>query len=110
MNKEAKLIEIKKKRKQIKKTEKRTATAQEVIFIFEKVLEGWRTVKIYNTIIQSNPSSEVSKRNVENIATGNSKVYENELLKEDYEKYISLRERVYEYHRNLKIKEQKVSL
>ena len=103
MNKEAKFIEIKKKRKQIKKTEKRTATAQEVIFIFEKVLEKWRTVKIYNTIIQSNPSSEVSKRNVENIATGNSKVYENELPKEDYEKYISLRERVYEYHRNLKL-------
>jgi len=107
MNKEAKFIEIKKKRKQIKKTEKRTATAQEVIFIFEKVLEGWRTVKIYNTIIQSNPSSEISKKNVENVATGNSKVYENELSKENYEKYILLRERVYEYHRNLKMKEAK---
>lgn len=64
IDKEAKFIEIKKKRKQIKKTEKRTATAQEVIFIFEKVLEKWRTVKIYNTIIQSNPSSEISKKNV----------------------------------------------
>jgi hypothetical protein len=33
--------------------------------------------------LQSNPSSEISKKNVENIATGNSKVYENELSKED---------------------------
>jgi hypothetical protein len=103
-SKEQKYIELKKQRREIKKSEKRTATAQEVIFIFEKVLEGWRTIKIYNTIIQNNHSSEISKKNVENIATGNSRVYESELSKEDFEKYILLREKVYEYHKNLKIK------
>lgn len=103
-SKEQKYIELKKHRREIKKSEKRTATSQEVIFIFEKVLEGWRTIKIYNTIIQNNHSSEISKKNVENIATGNSRVYESELSKEDFEKYILLREKVYEYHKNLKIK------
>jgi len=96
MDKQQKYIEIKQKRRQSKKTEKRNASYQEVIYIFEKVLEGWKTIRIYNTIIQNNPSSTILKKNVENIATGNSKVYETELSKEQYEYYVFLREKVYE--------------
>ena len=50
MNNE-KYIQIKKERRQKKKTLKRSATAEEVIYIFEKILEGWKTIRIYNTII-----------------------------------------------------------
>ena len=67
MEKQKKYIEIKQKRRQSKKTEKRNASYQEVIYIFEKVLEGWKTIKIYNTIIQNDPSSTILKKNVENI-------------------------------------------
>ena len=95
MNKEV-YIEIKKARREIKKKNRRGATAEEVIYIFEKVLEGWKTIRIYNTVIQINPKSEVSKKNVENISTGNSKVYENELDHERYKYYTELREKVYE--------------
>ena len=35
-----------------KRSEKRAITGEEVIFIFEKVLEKWPTIRIYNTIIQ----------------------------------------------------------
>ena len=42
-------------RRDKKCSNKHGATAEEVIFIFEKVLEGWKTVRIYNTIIQNNP-------------------------------------------------------
>ena len=93
-------IEKKKARREIKKKNRRGATAQEVIYIFEKILEGWKTIRIYNTIIQNNPNSEVSKKNVENISTGNSKVYDNELDVERFKYYIDLREKVYEFHKN----------
>jgi hypothetical protein len=94
-----KYIEIKKKRKELKKTDKRHANAEEVIFIFEKILEGWKTIKIYNTIIQNNPNSLVNKKNVENISTGNSKVYESELSPERFNYYVELRKKVYEFHK-----------
>jgi hypothetical protein len=98
MNNE-KYIQIKKERRQKKKTLKRSATAEEVIYIFEKILEGWKTIRIYNTIIQNNPKSEVSKKNVENISTGNSKVYQTELSEEKYKYYNELRNKVYELHK-----------
>ena len=103
MNNQQKYIDIKQKRRQSKKTEKRNASYKEVIYIFEKVLEGWKTIKIYNTIIQNDPSSTILKKNVENIATGNSKVYETELSPEDFEKYKLLREKVYPCHIDIKI-------
>ena len=95
-------IELKKKRREIKKTKKRTASADEVIYIFEKILDGWKTIRIYNTIIQNNHNSNISKKNVENISTGNSKVYESELDSEKYKYYLELREKVYQYHKNNK--------
>ena len=102
MNKE-KYINEKKKRREIKKKDRRSATAEEVIYIFEKILEGWKTIRIYNTIIQLNPKSDVQKKNVENISTGNSKVYTNELSEERFQYYNELREKVYEYHKLSKI-------
>ena len=91
-------MEGKKKRREEKKKTKRSATAEEVIYIFEKILDGWKTVRIFNTIIQTNPSSNVSKKNVENISTGNSKIYESELSLERFEYYKQLREKVYIYN------------
>ena len=44
---------IKSERRELKRTDKRSVTGDEVIFIFEKVLEGWKTIRIFNTIIQS---------------------------------------------------------
>lgn len=78
-----------------KRTEKRAVTGEEVIFIFEKVLEKWATIKIFNTIIQTNPLSGVTKKKVEVIATGNCKVYEKELDTERFNYYLLLREQVY---------------
>ena len=84
-------------RRATKRMKKRDVTADEVIFIFEKVLDNWKTIRIYNTIIQNDPSSGVVKSIVEKISTGNCKVYLNELSKERYEYYLKLREQVYEY-------------
>ena len=90
---------MKKERREKKRTEKREITAEEVIFIFEKVLENWKTIKIFNTIIQQNPKSLITKKKVEVIASGNCKIYVNELSVERYEYYKTLREKVYEYHK-----------
>ena len=98
MQQHDKYIEIKKKRREEKKKTKRSATADEVIYVFEKILEGWKTIRIYNTIIQHNPKSNISKKNVENISTGNSKVYESELSGERFLYYKELREKVYKFH------------
>jgi len=96
-------IQMKKERREKKRTAKRSISAEEVIFIFEKVLEGWKTIKIYNTIIQNNPNSGIDKKKTETISTGNCKIYESELSKERYEYYTILREKVYEYNKNKKI-------
>jgi hypothetical protein len=93
-------IKSKKERRENKKSCKRSITGEEVIFIFEKVLEDWKTIRIYNTIIQNNPNSEIDKKKTETIATGNCKVFEKELSEERYEYYTSLREKVYEYNNN----------
>jgi len=92
-------IKMKKERREKKRTIKRDITGEEVIFIFEKVLEGWKTIKIYNTLIQNNPNSQIDKKKTETISTGNCKLYESELSKERYEYYTSLREKVYEYNK-----------
>ena len=44
------------------------------------------------------PLSQTEKKKVEKIATGNCKVNESELSPEEYEKYIELRQKVYEFH------------
>ena len=88
----------KKIRKDNKKQQKRNASAEEVIFIFEKILEEWKTIKIYNTIIQNNHNSTILKKNVENISTGNTKVLKIELTEERYNYYLQLRQKVYQYH------------
>jgi len=94
----------KQERREKKKTDKRKATAYEVLFIFEKILEGWKTIKIYNTLIQQNSSSDIDKKWVEKIATGNCKLYESELSKEQFTDYLGMREKVYLYHLNNKNK------
>ena len=92
-------IQMKKARREKKRTEKRSITGEEVIYIFEKFIEGWATIKIYNTIIQNNPNSSADKKSVESIATGNCKVYESELTKDRHVYYLELREKVYQYHK-----------
>jgi hypothetical protein len=90
-------IKIKQERRETKRTAKRDITGEEVIFIFEKVLEGWKTIKIYNTLIQTNPNSNIDKKKTEQISTGNCKVYETELSPDRYAYYTSLREQIYEF-------------
>ncbi len=97
-----KYIQQKSERREVKKKDRRGASAEEVIYIFEKILEGWKTIRIYNTIIQNNPASLVDKKIVENISTGNSKVYTSELSNERFEYYTNIREKVYNYHKEKK--------
>lgn len=89
----------KQKRKTNKYIENRNATPQEILYIFEKYLEGWKTIKIYNLIVQTNRLTKLTKKNVECISTGNVKIYPFELSEEDYDKYLFLREQVYEYNK-----------
>lgn len=93
-------IKAKMDRREKKRTTKRSISGDEVIFIFEKILEGWKTIRIYNTMIQTNPQSEIDKKKVESISTGNCKVYSSELSKERYEYYTQLREKVYNMREN----------
>ena len=65
---------------------------------FEKFIEGWTTIRIYNTIIQNDKNSSVDKKKVETIVSGNCKVYENELSSEKYKHYLELRAKIYELH------------
>ena len=97
MNQQKEEYNIKKQeRREKKKTMKRNASGEEVIYIFEKVLEDWKTIKIFNTMIQQNPQSNIDKKWVEQIASGNCKVFSAELESEErYNYYLELREKVY---------------
>ena len=95
-----KFIQMKKERREKKRTCKRSISGEEVIFIFEKILEGWKPIRIYNTIIQNNPESLIDKKKTESIATGNCKIYPSELSSERYNYYNELREKVYEYNKS----------
>lgn len=92
-------IQLKKRDKGEKNVKLRRATVNEIIFIFEKVLEGWKSIKIYNVLIQNNPQSLILKEDVEHIYTGNCKVYE---FEEKFEIYQDLRQKVYAHHSSSK--------
>jgi hypothetical protein len=94
-------IQKKQVRREKKRSDKRSTTGEEVIFIFEKVLENWKTIKIFNTIIQNNTNSHTDKKSVEVIAKGNCKVYETELSNDRYKYYLELREKVYQYYNSV---------
>jgi len=97
MDKKEEFIKMKQERREKKRIGKRSTHPEEVIFIFEKVLEHWKTIRIYNTIVQNNPNSHIDKKTVERIATGNSKVYQSELSNDRFQYYQDLREKVYQY-------------
>lgn len=81
---------------------KKTATPNEIIFIFEKVLEGWKTIKIYNFIRKNDRLSTITKYIVQNVSTGNSKITKNTISDEIYNYYVSLRTKVYDYRKYIK--------
>jgi hypothetical protein len=86
----------KKERREIKRSKKRAVTGEEVISIFEKYLQEWKTIRIFNTMKQENPQSHITKEKVESIATGNCKIYPSEVVSpERYGYYLELREKIY---------------
>ena len=93
-----KYINEKKERRKDKQINKRKTNAETVIFIFEKLLDGWATIRIFNTIRQTDTSSIITKKQVEKIATGNIKLFENELEPERFLYYQTLRQKIYELH------------
>ena len=96
-------LEKKQERRENKRISKRgDIQGEDVIFIFEKILDNCKTISIYNTLVQKNKLLGDCKKKVEQISTGNCKVYENELTTEEYDKYIELRKKVYEYQINKK--------
>ncbi len=91
------------KEKNEKKSKLRRATVDEVLFVFEKVLEDWKPIKIYNVMIQNNPLSKIIKEDIENIFTGNCKVFDFETTPEKFKLYNELRQKVDDYHLSKKI-------
>lgn len=98
-------LELKRTAKFEKRKLERRSTSDEILFILEKVLENWRTIKIFNVLIQQNPHTNIKKEDVENISTGNIRILQSELDNEKYNRYQELREKVYQKHseqRNMK--------
>ena len=89
-------MERKKFTKYEKRKNERRTTPNEIIFIFERFLEDWRPIKIFNVMIQNNPETKIKKMDVDNICDGNVRIYENEVSEDEYKSYEDLRKRVYE--------------
>jgi Zn-dependent M32 family carboxypeptidase len=96
----------KKERRKNKKFVKRHASGEEVIKIFEMVLNDKKSSQIINELKRNDPQSPIEKKYVNRIMTGNCKVNSEELPEDKYNYYCKLREEVYEYWRNKKSKEE----
>ena len=92
--------EKKLKRREKKRSEKRDIGPEDVLFLFERVLQGFRTIQIYNELRKKNPGVNISKTKIEKYATGNCKVFESELPPDRYHSYLELREKVYTFYKN----------
>jgi hypothetical protein len=90
--------EFLKREKFEKRKNERHATPDEILFIFEKILEDWKTIRIYNILKQENKETKITKKDVENISKGNARIYKNEISHELFSKYEDLRKKVYQYH------------
>lgn len=97
------MSEKQKKEKFEKRKNERKSTPSEILYIFEKTLEDWRPIKIYNVMIQENPLTKITKKDVDNICNGNVRIESNEVSKEDYDKYQELRKAVYDKHKKPKV-------
>ncbi len=91
-------IKIKKEEKFEKRKLERKSTPDEIIFIFEKTLQDWKPIKIFNILIQQNPNSTITQKDVKNIYKGNVKILPSEVDNETYNLYQNLREQVYNKH------------
>lgn len=65
-----------------------------VLLVLQKVVAGQSTISIYNELIRTQPQCGITKKKVEQIATGNCKIFEKELSPQDYQLYLSLREQI----------------
>ncbi len=81
----------------------RNATPEEILFIFQKTLQHWKPVKIYNVLIQQNNQTHITRRDVDNIYKGNTKIYPHEVSSDVLNQYKLLRQHVYEYHQQQKL-------
>ena len=99
MNDFEKIKSAKASRRAKKREHKRKVTAREVIYIFQHVLLGQSTIRIYNDLRQKNAYSTATKKKVEVIATGNCRLSVDECDGPDeYQLYIELRNQVYAHH------------
>jgi hypothetical protein len=104
MNEKKKHQELLKYEKFEKRKNERHATPDEILFIFEKVLEDWKTIRIFNVLQQENKETKLTKKDVENISKGNARIYQNEITPELFAKYQDVRQKVYDYHLSKKNK------
>lgn len=92
------------KNQKFKRLKKRKANISEIEYIFKKTLEGWKPIKIYNVMLQENPSSNINKEWVNNISKGTVRILKHETNENKYNELIKLKQQVFELYKNNNLK------
>lgn len=82
------------KKQKFKRLKKRRANVDEIEFILNKTLEGWKPVKIYNVLIQEKSTSIINREWVDNISRGTVRVLKDEVTPERFQKITELKQQV----------------
>lgn len=78
-----------------KRVSERHGTAEEIMYIFDKSLEGWKTIKIWNVLKQERPLTKLIKKDIDKIARGDARIEKFELNEEQYREYQEKRAKIY---------------
>lgn len=79
-----------------KKVSERHANPLEILYIFDKSLEGWKTIKIWNVLKQERPDTKIIKKDIDKIARGDARIEKFELNEDQYKEYEMKRAKIYE--------------
>ena len=79
-----------------KRVSERHGTAEEIMYIFEKSLEGWKTIKIWNVLKQERPLTKLIQKDIDKIARGDARIEKFELNEDQYKEYQEKRAKIYE--------------
>lgn len=82
------------KKQKFKRLKKRRANINEIEFILKKSLEDWKPIKIYNVIMQDNPTSMINREWVDNISKGTVRILKDEVSAEKFTYLQNLKQKV----------------
>lgn len=96
------------KNQKFKRLKKRRANVDEIEYILNKTLDGWKPIKIYNVLIQERPTSLINREWVDNISKGTVRILKDEVDPDRFKKLSELKRKIINLKSNRRCKSENV--